>query len=325
MDVAVEKRSRSSSASDVDGLAVLASGQMLSLGGSFRDLLAPSALPVSSRRGSMVVGGSAGGAGGAGSPADGLGVGAGSGGAGGGPPTARRTVQRRHTETYGDGGMWGSQPRPRLSRTFSIGGETDSGAPAPQSTIVEDEVGEIEAEVDLEDSDGPSGFDDLPGLHVVDGSQPLPLPSSHFGSLPDVGGQDAELELIERELDRLEALPETPEVKARMQEIFIRLEHSLERELEELGSVAEEKEGSVSGTSEDTDAAIAAAVAQDLVEGDDPSGDAIQRTVLRRASLVMVGQLRKNEELFGPGGVSPAGGRGQRAVSLSSGWDAIVR
>jgi hypothetical protein len=110
-----------------------------------------------------------------------------------------------------------------------------------------------------------------------------------------------------------------------MQEIFIRLEHSLERELEELGSVAEEKEGSVSGTSEDTDAAIAAAVAQDLVEGDDPSGDAIQRTVLRRASLVMVGQLRKNEELFGPGGVSPAGGRGQRAVSLSSGWDAIVR
>jgi hypothetical protein len=65
--------------------------------------------------------------------------------------------------------------------------------------------------------------------------------------------------------------PHDAQVKARMQEIFVRLEHSLERELEQLGTVAEEDrsgDGSSSRTSEDTDAAIAAAVAQDLVDGE---------------------------------------------------------
>ena len=42
---------------------------------------------------------------------------------------------------------------------------------------------------------------------------PLPLPvSSHFGELPDVDNQDAELAMIEAELDRLDTLDETPEV-----------------------------------------------------------------------------------------------------------------
>jgi hypothetical protein len=50
-------------------------------------------------------------------------------------------------------------------------------------------------------------------LRIVHGANPLPLPSSHFGTLPDVGGQDVELELIEQELDRLEAMPETPEAR----------------------------------------------------------------------------------------------------------------
>ncbi len=98
-----------------------------------------------------------------------------------GAPVARRTIQRRHTETYGDAApgsrdaVWGTAARGRVGRTFSIGSEVESGCTTPHSTIVEDEVGEIEAEVDLEDSDGPSGFDGgcLACVCICDGGQEL--------------------------------------------------------------------------------------------------------------------------------------------------------
>ena len=58
-----------------------------------------------------------------------------------------------------------------------------------------------------------SGIANLFILAGLPGMSPLPLPvSSHFGELPDVDNQDAELAMIEAELDRLDTLDETPEV-----------------------------------------------------------------------------------------------------------------
>jgi hypothetical protein len=118
-----------------------------------------------------------------------------------------------------------------------------------------------------------------------------------------------------------------------MQEIFLRLEASLERELEVLGGASEQKDGDSDGDgrSPSTDAAIAMGIAEDIA--DEARG--VQQTVLRRASAVMLGQMRLNEELFGPaaGGPSSSGGgnggaaatRAQASAAWNNGWETIVR
>jgi hypothetical protein len=215
-------------------------------------------------------------------------------------------------------------------------------------SIAEDDIGEIAAEVDLEDDSGLAEGDEMSsgvasgvatpggGGSEIDSTgandgyddgdddgddgagpllsrKPLPLPSTSQGDLPQYAdANDMALELIEEELERLNSLPETPEVKARMQEIFLRLEQALEFELEGTGQL---EDGDVPvSVRADVDEAMAAFESKSGAEDDQ-----VSRTVLRRASAVMLTQMRMNEELFG------AGEDGSGATLATTGWESIMR